>query len=221
MKERNSFDFIKSVYLVLGILAAISLIGYGLTYLIRMPKVDPANFIPQEPGINNNTYSIRVVFQSGFILLYAFSFLPVTVLFSIKKYHINPYAIVLAGCLAGISFLIEIFNNLPVVAFGLVPGKLSSVPPEVMLYLKQIDTIKYLSFDVPGFSLAYTAIFIYAMIYLPNHRGFSYLVFGSIFLFLANIPCLWIAPNAAIPLMVFSIFTLAPVPVFLSRKAVE
>jgi cell division protein FtsW (lipid II flippase) len=49
----------------------------------------------------------------------------------------------------------------------------------------------------------------------------SYTIIASIVLFIANVPCLWFAPNAAVILMALSIFTLAPVPVFLARMAVE
>jgi hypothetical protein len=221
MKENSSQGFFKTIYLILGILTAVGLVGYGLTYLVWMPKVDPAGFSPQSLGTSSGSASARVIAQSIFILIYAFSFLPVTVMFTVKNYQKNPYGLVLAGCLAVLSFIIEIINNLPAVASAIHPGRLSAISPEVMLYLHQADSLRYLSYDVPGFSLAYAAIFIYAIIYWPTHRRISYIILGSILLFLANVPFLWVAPNAAVILMVFSIFAFAPVPLFLAREAIK
>lgn len=79
----------------------------------------------------------------------------------------------------------------------------------------------YLFLDVVGFSLIYAAILIYAVVYFGTHRRLSYTIVSSIALFIANVPCLWFAPKAAIILMVLSILALAPVPIFLARKAIE
>jgi len=49
----------------------------------------------------------------------------------------------------------------------------------------------------------------------------SYTMIGSIVLFIANVPCLWFAPNVAVILMAMSIFAFAPVPIFLARMAIE
>ena len=57
----------------------------------------------------------------------------------------------------------EIINNLPLFTSGLFPYQLTSVSPDIQLYLRQVETIKYLAFDVVGFTLAYLAFFIYAI----------------------------------------------------------
>jgi hypothetical protein len=211
--------FFRNSFLALGILAAIGLLGYGLSYIIVMPQVSLGGFVPTTPGSGTPSYFGTTL--AAFILLYAFAFLPVTTLFTVKKYSVNPHAVVLAGCLAGISSLIEIFNNLPLVAKGVYPGELESIPANVLLYLRQVETIRFLAFDVAGFSLIYAASLIYAIVFFRSQRFLSRTIIASIVLFLTNVPCLWFAPNAAVILMVFSIFALAPVPIFLARMSIE
>jgi hypothetical protein len=207
--------------LALGVLAAIGLLGYGLSYIVVMPKVSPNGFVPSTPGGSNGTSSHFGMILAVFVLLYAFAFLPVTTLFTVKKYSVNPYALVFAGCLAGLSSLIEIFNNLPLVATGIYPGRLESISAEVLLYLRQVETIRFLAFDVAGFTLIYAASLVYAIVFFRPQRLLSLTIIASIVLFLANVPCLWFAPNAAVILMAISIFALVPVPIFLARMAIE
>jgi hypothetical protein len=214
-------NIFKKGFLALGVFAAIGLSGYGLSYIIVMPKVSPDGFVPETLGISAGTPSHFGTILAGFVLLYAFTFLPVTTMLTVKKYSVNPYAMVFAECLAGISALIEIFNNLPLIATGIYPGKLESIPSGVLLYLRQVESIRYLSYDVAGFTLAYVAIFVYAIIFFRSHRLLSYTIIGSIVLFIANVPCLWFAPNAAVILMAISIFAFALVPIFLARIAIE
>ena len=76
-------------------------------------------------------------------------------------------------------------------------------------------------FDVAGFTLIYVAIFIYAIIYYQSHKWFSFTIIGSIALFIINVPFLWFIPNMAVILMVLSIFAMAPVPIFLSKEAIQ
>lgn len=217
----KSKTFFRYGFLVLGILAAIGLLGYGLSYLIVMPQVSPDGFVPMIPGNSSGNTSGFGTVLAAFILLYAFAFLPVTTLFTVKKYSVNPYALVFAGCLAGISSLIEIFNSLPLVAKGIYPGKLESIPAEVLLYLHQVEAIRFLAFDVVGFTLIYAASLVYAIVFFRSQRLLSVTVIASIILFLVNVPCLWFAPNAAVTLMALSIFALAPVPIFLARMTVD
>jgi hypothetical protein len=220
MNDQLTSDLFKKIFLILGILTAIGLLGYGLAYLIVMPQVSPEGFVPR--ALENDT-AVSLSFgtiQAIFILIYAFSFLPVSVMFTVKKYHLNPYAMVLACCLLGISSMLEISNNLPVVATGIYPGEFEQIPVDVLLYLKQIETIQYLALDVAGFSLIYAAVFVYALVYYRSHRWLSHTIFASIILFVLNVPCLWFAPHAAVILMAISIFALVPVPVFLAREAI-
>ena len=217
----TSTTVFRNGFLTLGVLAAIGLLGYGLSYIVVMPKVSPNGFVPSTPGGSNGTSSHFGTILAVFILLYAFAFLPVTTLFTVKKYSVNPYALVFAGCLAGLSSLIEIFNNLPLVATGIYPGRLESISAEVLLYLHQVETIRFLAFDVAGFTLIYAASLVYAIVFFRTQRLLSLTIIASIVLFLANVPCLWFAPNAAVILMAISIFALVPVPIFLARMAIE
>jgi hypothetical protein len=212
---------LKKGFLVFGVLAAIGLLGYGFSYIIVMPQVSPDGFVPTMPGNSSENTSGFGTVLAAFILLYAFAFLPVTTLFTVKKYSVNPHALVFAGCLAGISSLIEIFNSLPLVAKGIYPGKLESIPAEVLLYLQQVEAIRFLAFDVAGFMLIYAASLVYAIVFFRSQRLLFVTVIASIILFLVNVPCLWFAPNAAVILMVLSIFALAPVPVILARMTID
>lgn len=205
----------------LGILAAIGLVGYGLTYVIAMPAVSPGGFVPTTLEDGGGGASLFAALQAGLILLYAFAFLPLTLLFTVKQSHVNPYALVFAGCLLGLSSLIEIFNNLPLLAESIYPVKLARIPPDVALYLDQVKALRYLSYDVAGFSLIYAAFLVYALVYFRVHRWLAYTILGSILVFAANVPCLWFAPGAAVFLMALSIFTLAAVPLFMARRALE
>jgi hypothetical protein len=221
MKKALFPDLYQKGFQLLGVLSAIGLAGYGLSYLFAMPEVNPERFVPSalETGTRNPAWFGPAL--AAFILLYAFTLLPVSVIFTIKKYQKNLYALVFAGCILGISLIIEIVNNLPVLAVGLYPGKLVGISPDILLYLKQVETIRYLSFDVAGFTLAYIAIFIYAVVYFKSHKLLAFTVFGSIVLFLASFVCLWFAPEAAVVMMAVSVLAFAPVPVILTRIAIE
>ncbi len=215
------FPSFKNGIMALGVLAAVGLLGYGLSYIVVMPAVGPDRFVPQTVGTSPRMMSDFSTLLAAFILLYAFAFLPVTVMFTVKKYSTQPYGLVLAGCLTGISLVIEIMNNLPIIAAWVYPGQVAAVSPDVVLYMRQMDSLRFLAFDVAGFTLAYVAFFCYALIYLRTRRWFSVTILGSIVVFVVNVPFLWFAPNAAVILMAISIFALAAVPIFLARMAVE
>jgi len=214
-------DVYKAGLLALGVLAATGLAGYALAYILVMPKVSPSGFVPTTLGNSAGAQFHFGTLQAVFVLVYAFAFLPVVILFTIKEYHTQPYALIFACCLLGVSLLIEIINNLPVLASGIYPVRLESISPGVRLYLRQVEAIRYLSYDVAGFTTAYAAFFIYALVFLRSHRLLSYTIFGSIVLFIANVPFLWFAPNLAVILMALSIFAFASVPVFMARMAVD
>lgn len=221
MKKDLFPNLYKKGFLLLGILSSIGLVGYGLSYLFVMPEVNPERFVPSvlETGTTNAVWFGPAL--AICILLYAFTLLPVSVIFTVKKYQRNLYALVFSCCILGTSLLIEIVNNLPFLAAGIYPGKLVSISPDILLYLKQVETIRYLSFDVAGFTLAYIAIFIYAVVYFKSHKLLAFTVFGSIVLFLASFACLWFAAELAVVMMAVSVFAFAPVPVMLTRIAVE
>lgn len=221
MNKEISADLFRKSFMALGILAGVGLFGYGFSYIVAMPQVSPAGFVPKTLAATNGTTFGFGAILAIFVLVYASAFLPVNVMFTIKRYRTNPYALVLACCLISISSLLEIINNLPVVAKGIYPDALEPIATETLIYLRQIETIQYLAYDVIGFVLIYGAVFIYAVIYFKTHRWLSYTIVGSIILFLGNVPCLWFAPNGAVILMALSIFALIPIPVFLARKAIE
>lgn len=221
LSARRHAQVARQGYLVLGVLAAVGLVSYGLLYIIVMPRVSPGGFVPAAGGSTSGAPAWFGTVLAACILLYAFTFLPVNVLYTIKRYPSNPYALILAGCLLCVSSLIEIFNNLPLVARGVYPAALESIPAEVALYLRQVEAVRYLAYDVAGFSLIYAAAFIYGLLYFRTHRFLSYLILGSIILFAANVPCLWFAPNVAIVLMAISIFALAPIPIVQAKMAMN
>ncbi len=216
-----SSNLLQKGFSLLGFLASGGLVGYGLAYLLVMPKVSPGGFVPQTIGGSAGTPAGFGMILAAFILLYAFAFIPVTVLFTIRNYSTSPFALVFAACLLCISLLLEIVNNLPLVAQGMYPGKFENISPEILLYLHQMEAIRYLAFDVAGFTIAYAAIFIYALVYFRTFRLLSWAIFASILLFVANVPFLWFAPTLAVTLMSLSIFAFAVVPVYLTRMTVE
>jgi hypothetical protein len=177
--------------------------------------------VPKTPGNEtHNSFGFGFM-QPIFILVCAFAFLPVVILFTIKKYKSNPYALVIACCMITVSLILEIINNLPLVAIGLYNGKLADLSPEIHLYLAQRETIKYLSFDVAGFTLLYFAFFIYAIVFFKSHRILSYSIIGSILLFIANVPFLWFAPKMAVILMAISVFVFALIPIYLAKMTIK
>ncbi len=220
-KDSSFYGIFEKGFLALGVLAAVGLVGYGLTDIIVMPQVSPDGFVPQTLSVRDGIRFGFGTILAAFVLVYAFAFLPVSILFTVRQYRVNPYALVLAGSLFGISFLIEIINSLPLIALGSYPGQLASISSDTLLYLRQVEMLRFLSYDVAGFTLAYVAIFIYAIVYFRYQRWLSYTIIASIVLFIANVPCLWFAPNAAVILMAMSIFAFAPVPIFLARMAIE
>jgi hypothetical protein len=220
-KENHLLDIFKKSILVLGIISSIGIIGYGLSYIIKMPAVSPDGFVPKTLGNNSSTTFGFGNILALFILMYAFAFFPVNIMFTIKKYRTNPYALIIASSLITISLIVEIINNLPLFAAGLFLGKLESVSPDIQLYLRQMETIKYLAFDVVGFALAYLAFLIYAIVFFKSDKVLSYTIIGSVFMFIVNIPFLWFAPIVAVILMVISIFAFALVPIYLARMAIK
>ncbi len=209
------------IIILLGIFSFIGIAGYGLTYIFNMPDISPDKFVPKTIEPTESTGFGFGNILAVFILIYAFALLPVVVLFTTKKYKTNPYAMVIAGSLIVVSLFFEIFNNLPLIGLTLVNINLGDVPPETLLYIRQTETIRYLSFDVAGFTLMYLGFFIYAIIFYKTIRFLSSLVIVSIVLFLANVPFLWVEPKIAIILMVISILAFALVPIIMVKMIIN
>ena len=220
-RNESGLDLSKKSIWLLGILTSISLVGYGLIYIIGMPAVSPDGFVPKTIGSQPHSSLAFGFLQPILILVYAFAFLPVIIFFTIKKYKSNPFALVMTCSLITVSLLLEIINNLPLVAFGLFGGRSAGLSPEIQLFLAQKETLRYLSYDVAGFTLLYFAFFIYAIVFFKTHRILSNAIIGSILLFVANVPCLWFAPKLAVILMAISVFVFALIPIFLAKMCVE
>jgi hypothetical protein len=214
----NTGFFQKSI-LILGVLAGLCLFGYALVNLIRMPAVSPDAFVPK--GLAGSGKSLFGLLQLIFVLGFSFSFLPVTIMFTIKRYGDNPYGMILGCSLLCFALAIEVVNNLPFIGNYAYPEPLTQIPPDVLLYLNQMSAIRYLCFDVAGFTILYVSLLIFAVIYWNSIRIMSYLIVASITSFAASVPFLWIGGNIAVALMAVSIFCLVPIPMYFGRMAVE
>lgn len=206
-------------HLLLGLLAAAGLVGYALTYLVGMPQVHADGFVPASVDPNASWPSAFATIQSTCIVLHAFALLPVAVMFTVRNHKDSPYALVGAGSLLVLTLALELVNNLPVLVAGSYAGRFAHPDQATLLYLRQMESVRYLALDVVGFSGAYFACFVYAAVYRRSHRVLWWTVLASIGLFIANVPFLWPAPNVAVTLMSLSVLALAPVPVILSRMA--
>jgi hypothetical protein len=220
MKDQyTNTNTFQKIILILGILAGLSLFGYALVNLIRMPAVSPDAFVPKD--LAHSGRSIFGLLQFIFVLGFSFSFLPVSVMFTIRRYSDNPHAVVIGCSLLCFALIIEIINSLPFLGNYIYPEPLAQIPPDVLLYLNQSAAIRYLSFDVAGFTVLYVSLFVFAVIYWNSKRIMSRLVIASIVIFTASAPFLWIAGNIAVALMAISIFCLVPIPVYFGQMAVE
>lgn len=216
MKQINtSFDFFRWVFIALGVITFLSVGFYAVGSLAQMSAVSPDGFIPKSLDSMPKPSSRLLMFSPVFVLVYAFAFLPVVVQFSIAKFRANPYGSILAACLLVTGCLLEIVNALPMVSMMFARKELSAVSPEIMLYLKQTEAIRFLAYDVAGFTLAYMGLFVYAVMFRKSHRWFSGLIISSIVLFIANVPFLWIVPAVAVILMALSIFAFSILPLFM------
>jgi hypothetical protein len=220
MKTRQtSKDFFRSSILVLGILAGLCLLGYASNNLIRMPAANPDAFVPRElVQAGRSSFSLL---QFIFILGFSFSFLPVTIMVTIKRYGDNPHGMVFGCSLLCFALILEIINNLPFLGNYVYPEPLAQIPPDVLLYLNQVSAIRYLAFDVAGFTILYVALFIYVIIYWNSKRIMGWLIIASIVIFTASAPFLWISGTGAVVLMAVSIYCLVPIPIYFGRMAVE
>lgn len=194
----------RSVVFTLGALASIALLTYGLVYVFAIPAITPAMLISgsfQSIQIGQVAMALQILA----VLVYAFSSLPLTMLFSIRQYRVSPAGIVLAGCAMCLGLILQIQNMLPGLAQHFYPGKLIMPPPEMVPYLNQSTWIHFASLDVTAFTLIFIAWLIYAGIFWRKRRLLAYVLVGSVVVFLLHLPILWIAPRIAVILMGMSI----------------
>jgi hypothetical protein len=212
--------FRKSLF-VCAVISTLCLLGYALTYLIAMPEMNVKEFIPttlhQGKSGFLNFGNITILFVLG----YAFFLTPVIVWFTARNYRTSPAALFLSASLLIVSFIIEIVNNLPLLSLGMMSQKLSVISPEIALYIHQVEAAKFMALDVAGFTLAYIAFAIYAIVYFKSKKVLSYTVIGSIVAFIANVPFLPFAPKVAIILMSASIIAFALIPIILAKMSVS
>jgi len=217
--QSTNKDFFQTTILILGILAGLCLFGYASVNLIRMPAVSPDAFVPKDMASSGK--SLFGLLQLIFILGFSFSFLPVTIMFTIKRYGDNPAGIIIGCSLLCFALVIEVINNLSFLGNYVYPEPLVEVPSDVLLYLNQMSAIRYLSFDVAGFTVLYVSLLVYALVYWNSKRTMGYLIVASIVTFSASAPFLWISGGMAVVLMAVSIYCLVPVPIYFGRMAVE
>lgn len=214
-------SFFRKLIFVFSIIVSISLVAYGVANLVNMQAVSLEGFIPSAlPSHSASGFNVGLLSVLS-VLVYAFSLFPVIAFFTVKKYRISPAALILAACLLLISFVLEIVNSLPLLSLGILGGKVGAVSPDVQLYVRQIDAVKFMAFDVAGFTLAYIAFGIYALVFFRTKKMLSFIIIGSIVTFIANVPFLWIAPPVAVILMVISIFAFAVIPPMLAKMALS
>jgi hypothetical protein len=202
---------------LLSVLAAAGLCGYALLNLIAMPAVGPGAFVPKSLAPAAPPWF--AVLQVTSVLAFAFALLPVGVMLTIGRYGAHPQGIVLAGVLLCLALLLEIDNNLPVLGALFYPEPLAAVPAEVALRLRQAASLRYLAFDVAGFSLLYASLLVYSAIFWKTNRWLGIWSVGSLVSFLASAPLLWLNGTAAVALLAVAVLAAVPVPVILGRMA--
>lgn len=210
----RSFRFL---FWLLALTTCASVALYALASLGQAPPSGPGGFIPQSLESMPAPASWLTKLSPLCVLLYALSFLPLVVLFACVKFRSNPCAITLGASLVCLSLVIEIVNALPLCAFLLVHPKAPQINPELLLYLRQMDAVRFLSLDVAGFSFAFLGLCVLALALVRKHRWLAACTFGSALLFAANVPFLWFAPWMAVLLMALSIFAFAAIPLIMTR----
>ncbi len=210
----------RTVVFTLGALASIALLTYGLVYVIAVPAVTPAMLMSgsfESVAIGRTAMALQI----WAVVLYAFSSLPLNVLFSIRQYRVSPAGVVLGACATCLGLIMQIMNMLPGLAQYLYPGKLVAAPPEMVPYLRQTTWIRFASLDVAAFTLIFIAGLIYAAIFWRLRPLLAYVLVGSVAVFLLHLPFLWLAPRIAVMLMGLSVCIPAVAPLIYAQMAVE
>ena len=206
--------------LFLSLVAAAGLCGYALLNLIAMPAVSPGAFVPNSlAGSKGNVWF--AVLQVTSVLAFAFALMPVGVLLTIRKYQVHPQAMVIAGVLLCLALLFEIENSLPVLGAVIYPAPLAQVSADIALRLHQAAAIRYLAFDVAGFSVLYASLLVYSAVFWKTNRLLATLNVASVLTFTLSAPFLWISGIVAVVLLVIAVLAVVPVPVILGRLATE
>lgn len=206
---------------ILAFTTLASLVLYGLGAVTQAPPTGPNGFIPDSLEAAPRPASLVAKLSPVFVLVYAFSFLPVVVLFTIAKFRAQPCGMIVGSCLVVTSLLIEIINALPLIAHLVAHPRAAGVAPDVVLYMMQTDAVGFLALDVAGFTLAYVGLVVFAVVLFREHRWLARLIVASTLLFAVNVPFLWVQPWMAVLLMVASILVFAGIPLLLARIALR
>jgi hypothetical protein len=205
---------------LLSIVAATGLCGYAVLNLIAMPAVSPGAFVPNSlTGHKGHVWFAALQLTS--VLAFAFALMPVGVMLTIRKYQVHPQGMVIAGVLLCLALFFEIENSLPVLGALAYPEHLAQVPADLELRLRQTAAIRYLAFDVAGFSVLYASLLVYSAVFWRSNRLLATLNVASVLTFALSAPFLWISGVVAVLLLVVAVLAVVPVPVILGRLATE
>jgi hypothetical protein len=218
MSNESTPRIARAPLLVCASLSSLGILGCGVSYLVALPPVTPAMLVA------GSFESLAVgrgfgIVQSGTVLLYALALLPVVVALAIRQYRVHPFGIVLGGCIWVLSLVIEVFNTLPTLALRLYPAPLIAPPAAMLPYLRQTQWIRFLAFDVAGFTMGFVAALVFAVVFRRREPRLAWLAVGSVAVFLIHLPFLWISPVVAVALMGASICIAAATPLLYARLA--
>lgn len=211
----------RNVLRFLALTTCASLILYGLAAVTQAPPTGPDGFIPDSLQSAPQATSRLAQFSPVLVVIYALSFLPVVVLFTIATFRTQPVGVIVGSCLVVISLLIEVVNALPLSGLMFAPPRTAGLDPNVVLFLMQTDAVRFLALDVAGFSLAYAGLVVFAVAFVHTHPWLTRTIVASTLLFAANVPFLWIQPGVAVILMVASILVFAAIPLLIARIALR
>ncbi|MCL1918943.1 MAG: hypothetical protein FWG14_11600 [Peptococcaceae bacterium] len=183
--------------MALGIIASLSLVVCALCYIVAPVPIDGlGGFLPDSGEADPSRSWLTGAYAAG-LVAYALATAPIVAVCAVRCYRLNPILVVMAAAWLELSFVLELLNNLPLIARFLMPPTATPVglDNEALTYLAQLDTLDYLASDVPGFMLAYVGLTILSVVVYRHSRGLAIITAASFALFLANIPFLWFEPK--------------------------
>ena len=181
----------------LGIIASLSLVACALCYLAAPVPIDGlGGFLPDSSKAGKALTWFNMVYATG-LVCYALAAAPITVVFAVRCYRLNPILIVMASVWLELSFVLELVNNLPIAARFLLPPTATpaGLSDKALTYLSQVNALNYYALDVPGFMLAYIGLAIIAAVVYRRSRSIAIVTAASFAMLLANIPFLWLEPK--------------------------
>jgi hypothetical protein len=215
----SNSDGWRKIFAGAAFLAALGMAGYAACYLLVVPSFSPGSgLVPDKVATGTNWFGVA---QGVCLLVYAFAFLPVALMFSIRQFNENPYAVIVAVSLVVMSLVLEIVSNLPALAVMLYSGKFANASSDTVLYFRQLDAIKYLAFEIAGFTCAYAALLSFSLIVRKSRPILFRLVLESLVVFVVGAGFLPLSPAVSLVLIAGAVLALAPLPVLLGRIAAD